>query len=133
MWSPDPARVALVVDDESFARLFTVQILLDRGFMVLEAGDAAEALRLLAANDDVSLVVTDISMPGEIDGLGLAAQVRLLHPDLPVIIASGRVFPIRAQAAARCCFLAKPYTANALVEAIAEVTALPPAGCDTKR
>ncbi|HEX8669293.1 MAG TPA: response regulator [Allosphingosinicella sp.] len=133
MWSPDPSRVALVVDDESFARLFTVQILLDQGFMVLEAGDAGEALQLLAANDDVALVVTDISMPGEIDGLGLAAQVRLLHPDIPVIVASGRVFPIRPEADGRSCFLAKPYTATALVEAIAGVTAASPVAADTKR
>src|SRR3954447_3649317 len=83
-------RVALVVDDEPFARLSAVQVLVDQAYLVLEAGDADEALQLLERNEDVSLVVTDISMPGEIDGLAMARHLRRRDSRLALVVATGR-------------------------------------------
>src|SRR5436305_12295849 len=85
-------RVALVVDDEPFARLSAVQVLVDQAYLVLEAADADEALALLDQNDDVSLVVTDISMPGRMDGLAMARHLRRQHAKLALVVASGRCF-----------------------------------------
>ena len=110
-------RLALVVDDEAFARLHAVQILLDEGFLVLEASDTAEGMAILQCERDVSLVLTDISMPGDLDGLYLARQVRQHRPNVRMIIASGWP-PADEHLPAGATFLAKPYTAHALIEAV---------------
>lgn len=110
-------RVALVVDDEAFARLLALQILLDEGFAVLEAGDAAEGLEMLDRNDDVALLFTDISMPGEMDGIGLAERVAKERPEIGLLLTSGHATPADA-IPAEAVFLPKPYSAHGLVEAI---------------
>ena len=115
------SKVALVVDDEVFARLFAIQILLDEGFTVLEAADAAEGLDVLERNDDVSVLFTDISMPGEIDGLGLVRKVREQRPGVALLVTSGVVEPPRGAMPPGGRFLAKPYTAHALMSAIREI------------
>ena len=115
------AKVALVVDDELFARMFATQILHDEGFAIIEAEDAREALQVLATNPDISLLFTDISMPGELDGidLAIAAEVRR---DLAVILTSGRREPSAETGLQRSRFLPKPYSAHALVSMVREVT-----------
>jgi CheY-like chemotaxis protein len=111
-------KVALVVDDEAFARLYAVQILLDQGFLVIEAADVAEGLEMLETQGDVSILFTDISMPGPLDGLHLAEQVRRERPDVALIVTSGRDEPGDGRLPEGAAFLAKPYTAFGLVEAI---------------
>jgi len=118
-------RIVLVVDDEVFARLFAVQIFLDEGFTVLEAADAEEGLEVLESNDDVGLLFTDISMPGEMDGLGLIARVRAERPDLSVVATSGQVVPEEELLPFGARFLPKPYTAHALMTAIRAVSRCP--------
>jgi CheY-like chemotaxis protein len=114
------SKVVLVVDDEMFARLFAVQIFLDLGFTVLEAGSAEEGLDVLDRNDDVDLLFTDISMPGEMDGLGLVHQVRTDYPHIALLVTSGHVQPDAGLLAEGTQFLAKPYTAHALMSAISQ-------------
>ena len=55
------------------------------GFRVLEAQDSAEALALLADQDEIGILVTDVRMPGTMDGLALVAQVRHDHPAIKSI------------------------------------------------
>ena len=110
-------KTALVVDDEAFARLYAMQVLLDEGFMVLEAADAGEGLDVLDEHDDVSVLFTDISMPGDLDGLDLVDRVRRRRPDIGLIVTSGRSAP-GDRLPAGAAFLPKPYTAHALLEAI---------------
>ena len=117
-------KVALIVDDELFARLMALQILLEDDYCVLEASDAAEALETLERNDDVSLLITDISMPGEMDGLDLARTVRWQRPHVATVLTSGFARPVK-DAVPGASFLAKPYTAHALRDIIRE---LHPAG-----
>lgn len=114
-------KVALVVDDEVFARLFALQILLDEGFTVLEAADAAEGLEVLDRNDDITLLFTDISMPGDLDGLTLAQRVRATHPCIGLLITSGRGQPPEEDIPPGGRFLPKPYTAHALMGAIRDL------------
>ena len=111
-------RIALVVDDESFARLFAVQVLLDMGFYVLEACDADEGIELLRDNEDVTIVFTDISMPGALDGVDLARHVRAVRPDAALLVTSGHSLPPGTEAEVVSAFLPKPYTASILIEAI---------------
>ncbi len=56
-------KVALVVDDEVFARMFAIQILEDEGFATLEAESTVEALDVLDSTHGISLLITDVSMP----------------------------------------------------------------------
>jgi CheY-like chemotaxis protein len=119
--SHEGQKVALVVDDEVFARLFAIQILLDEGFTVLEAADAAEGLEMLDRNDDVSLLFTDINMPGDMDGIELAAKAREAWPDVALLLTSGRVEPSGGEVPPGGRFLPKPYTAHALMSMIREL------------
>jgi signal transduction histidine kinase/CheY-like chemotaxis protein len=84
---PGSATV-LLVDDNDEVRATTAAYLRDGGLAVLEAGDAAQALRLLDANA-VEALVSDIVMPGEMDGMALADAIRAMRPGLPVLLVSG--------------------------------------------
>jgi CheY-like chemotaxis protein len=111
-------RVALVVDDEPFARLSAVQVLVDQAYLVLEAADADEALVLLDQNDDVSLVVTDIAMPGGMDGLAMARQLRCRDGNLALVIATGRALRDAGDLPEAVQYLEKPYAAHALLNCV---------------
>jgi CheY-like chemotaxis protein len=115
--------VALIVDDEAFARLFAAQVLMDLGLYVLEACDAADATAMLRNNADILVVLTDISMPGQLDGLQLAAHVRDFYPHIPVVVTSGFICPANTSDVGY--FLAKPYTASALIESICRAVRAP--------
>ena len=113
-------RVALVVDDEPFARLSALQVLIDQAYHVLEAADAAEALDLLDRNDDISVVVTDINMPGSMDGLTMARHLRTRHSGMALVVASGAVRPALDELPHGTGFLQKPYAAQALLRCVRE-------------
>jgi DNA-binding NtrC family response regulator len=110
----DASNVALIVEDEVFARLMAMQILLEDDYCVLEACDAAQALHVLDRNDDVSLLITDISMPGDLDGLALAHAVRDQHPAMRIILTSGYRPPEEAELPPGAAFLPKPYNSHSL-------------------
>ena len=78
----------LLVDDDALVRSGTVELLLDLGHGVIEAGSGAEAVRLLTEAGSFDVVVTDFSMPA-MNGIDLAKRIRDAHGALPVIIASG--------------------------------------------
>jgi two-component system, response regulator PdtaR len=125
MLSVPDYKVVLIVDDEVFARLFAVQIFLDLGYTVLEAEDARQALAVLDRNDDVGLLFTDINMPGDMDGVGLIQHIRDQHPQIRCIATSGRSKPEPDAVSEPVRFLAKPYTALHLTEAIHDQGACP--------
>lgn len=88
-----PARAApqvvLVVEDEVVLRMAVCAHLRDAGFVVIEAVDAGEAVDLLSANRSISLVFSDINMPGPADGNDLAAWIASRYPDIKVLLTSG--------------------------------------------
>src|SRR5688572_3280442 len=108
-------KIALIVDDEVFARLFAIQVLLDEGFTVIEAEDAQEGLEMLDRNDDVAVVLTDVKMPGDMDGIGLSEWVRQNRPDVAVVLTSGQVEVHATHLPQNARFLPKPYSAHALM------------------
>ncbi len=79
----------LVVEDETINREIMAEALMDAGFRVDEANSADEALRLLGT-DGYQLLVTDIHMPGGMDGIGLAHQAHSAHPQMPIVFVTGR-------------------------------------------
>jgi PAS domain S-box-containing protein len=82
-------RTALVVEDELGVREFVTESLRDLGFAVRSVGDAAAALDHLRRDKDIDLVVSDIGLPGGMDGWTLATQVRRLVPGLRMILMTG--------------------------------------------
>lgn len=82
------AATILVVDDDALITLNTVDLVTELGHVALEAFSGAEALRLLEANPQVDLLITDFSMPN-MNGLDLAHAAQKLRPGLPVLLATG--------------------------------------------
>lgn len=115
---PIPGKVALVVDDELFARLIVAQVLLDYGYYVLEAGNASEAFDVMDRNPDISLLITDINMPGSLDGVALAREVRRERPHVGIVLVSGFAPPPDDQMLSDATFLAKPFNAYELMRTV---------------
>ncbi len=80
--------VILLVEDEILIRLSLAEFLRKAEFVVIEAGTAHEALTILRARSDVALVLTDLNMPGALDGAGLIRQIRRTSPAVKVVVAS---------------------------------------------
>jgi CheY-like chemotaxis protein len=76
---------------------------------------------MLHENHDIVVLITDISMPGDLDGWDVVAEARLIHPQLRVIVTSGLVDPGEGLRPGVNSFVAKPFTAGAFVEALAEL------------
>ena len=78
----------LLVDDEELVRMGTAEMLRDLGHSVVEARSGSDALARIDAGAPVDLVVTDYKMP-RMDGAELAGRIRLVHPDLPILLITG--------------------------------------------
>jgi two-component system, response regulator PdtaR len=112
---------ALVVEDEMLCRLEVRDLLEADGYAVVEAGNAAQALERL--DDTVGLVVTDVRMPGPMDGLALAREVMRRRPDMAVVVVSALVAPRPGDLPDGIPFVARPYLESRLHEAIGEALA----------
>lgn len=108
----DSSRFVLVVEDEPIIRDFAMEIVIDAGFLALGAATADEALALLRRESRVCIVLTDVDMPGSMNGLGLARSIHDLWPSIRLIVTSGRRLP-EAQMP-RDPFLPKPYRSQTL-------------------
>jgi CheY-like chemotaxis protein len=111
--------VVLAVDDDGLVLMNTAAMLEDLGHTVLEAGSGREALEIMRANEAIDLVVTDQAMP-YMTGAQLAAEIRAIRPDLPVILATGYAeLPPGAETSAPR--LPKPFRQEDLRRAIASL------------
>lgn len=109
--STSERSTVLVVEDETLIRLMLAYELESAGFHVVEVGNADDAMTKLLDDQTIGFVVTDVRMPGSIDGLGLVAWMREQAPGVPVIITSGLVLQPDAAALnpAIVRVVAKPY------------------------
>ena len=119
---PRPTRRVLLVDDEGAVLRLAERALARRGWLVLAAGSAEEALDRVAALGGagrLALVVADLSLPG-MDGAALIRRLRAERPGLPAILASGLADAALRDAAEveKVDILAKPYTPRALAARI---------------
>lgn len=122
----DDARAGvLVVDDEPMIRILAVKALLGAGFRVFEACCAAEALVVLDGLADVHAVLTDIEMPGAMDGLALAATVHERWPDIAILVTSGCCRPQEDELPEGAEFLAKPYKPSVIIAHVRRLVADP--------
>src|SRR3954447_15945948 len=98
----------LIVEDEMVLRMRAVDIVEDAGFCAVEAVNADEAISILESRSDISLLFTDIQMPGSMDGLKLAHAVHDRWPAIKIILVSGQVKPTDAEKPADSRFFGKP-------------------------
>ncbi|WP_233135651.1 PAS domain-containing protein [Agrobacterium vaccinii] len=85
----DGGETILVVDDEPLVRMLAVEELQDLGYSVIEAEDGASALRILNSARDISLLITDVGLPGGMNGRQLADAARVNRPGLEVLFITG--------------------------------------------
>ncbi len=83
------AEMVLVIEDDPDVRLYTVELIRDLGYLVLEAPDGGAALELLRREPGVGLLFTDVGLPGGMNGRQLAEAARALRPELPVLFTTG--------------------------------------------
>ena len=85
----DESSVVLVVEDQILVRMMVADYLRECGFSVIEAAHAGEALTLFRAGITIDVVFSDVQMPGDMDGIGLARWLRNNRPEVQVILTSG--------------------------------------------
>ncbi|OWY10496.1 hypothetical protein B6V74_00215 [Thioclava sp. F42-5] len=112
----DGTRV-LLVEDEAIIRMDFVVGLENLGFDVIEANAAATALGLLDAGLVIDVLVTDIDMPGDMNGLALAREVRRRCASCRIIVMSGHSTPESDEMPERSVFLPKPLSPHDLAAA----------------
>lgn len=115
---PVGKRTVLVVDDEAFIRIFLVDLIEDHGFVVLEASDADEAIALMEQHPEIDVVVTDIQMPGSMDGLKLSHYIRDRWPPTTLIVTSGKAALDQSSLPTDASFLSKPIDTKRLMRTI---------------
>lgn len=124
-WPPPAAcdqtrRCILIVEDELLIRFMLSDGLRDEGYHVIEACNADEALTILeTATPD--LMISDVRMPGSLNGLELLRAVKETAPTLPVIITSGHVDPAEALGEGAAQVVSKPYSMETVFEAVRSV------------
>jgi CheY-like chemotaxis protein len=129
--SPEVSRLprgnetVVLAEDDPLVRRFASRVLSELGYTVLEVANGCEALQVLAINteEEIDLLLSDVGMP-EMDGVELARRARVIHPNIPVILASGyldhevvenRAFHFETS------FLQKPFTPMELAHRIRQV------------
>ncbi len=115
--------IVIIVEDEPMILMAAAYELQDADFVVIEAGTADEALKILESDaPKIHVVFTDVHMPGVMDGIALAHHVRHHWPHIGLLVASGQSRPRRHDLPEDCRFVAKPYDLDEVVGHIRELT-----------
>src|SRR5881409_2585462 len=115
--------VVLIVEDEFLLRMDAVEMITAAGFEVVEAENADQAIEILEARRDITVVFTDIQMPGSMDGLKLARAVRGRWPPIKIVATSGLVDVREQDLPDGGRFLPKPYSPHQIAMLLQELTA----------
>ena len=118
----------LLVEDEGEVRVIAAEYLRDLGYTVLEVANGSEALRLLRSGTRVDVLVTDVGLPGELNGRQVADAARECRPGLPVLFITGYADgALDSQLAPGMQVIGKPFALDALasrVKAMLELTSV---------
>jgi DNA-binding NtrC family response regulator len=110
----------LVVDDNEALAQALVPMLESMGCTVYVAGNADQALSMLAAGTVVDVVLSDLVMPGTLDGIGLAEEVIRVHPQMPVVLMTGHSVDLVRARGQGFEVLPKPCSPQVLVQALSQ-------------
>jgi CheY-like chemotaxis protein len=113
--------VVLIVEDDFLIRMGAVDMVQGGGFDVVEAANADEAILILEDRIDITVVFTDVQMPGSMDGLKLANAIRRRWPPIKVIATSGRIKVSADDLPPGSRFLTKPYSAREAIRMLRDV------------
>jgi DNA-binding NtrC family response regulator len=110
----------LVVDDEAMVRLLAKTFLDEADFNTLLASNADEAIEVLERHDDIHAIITDVQMPGSMDGVRLAHAVSKRWPPIAIIVMSGQwwephILPEKSR------FFQKPFHPKEIINAVHEL------------
>jgi CheY-like chemotaxis protein len=122
MQQKSASPVVLLVEDEGLVRMAAADDLMNAGFDVLEAANADEAIRLLESHSEISILFTDIDMPGSMDGIRLAHAVRERWPPVKLVLVSGHQSPVAGSLPPDSAFFAKPYDIAAVSKQLWQMT-----------
>ena len=111
-------ELALLVEDDPEVRRVVRQQLIGLGHPVIEAENGAQAIDMITQIPDIALVLSDIVMPGGLNGHQLAAAARAARPGVRVILMSGYDAPGQAGPDPAQSILAKPFTRRELAQAL---------------
>ena len=112
----------LVAEDEPLIRLGMTLVIEEAGYQVVEVGNTDDALRAIESEGDVGLLLTDVDMPGSMDGIRLAHTVRHRWPTIQLIVVSGKVGVKPGELPEGARFLSKPYQGPKLLETVKVLT-----------
>lgn len=113
--------VVLIVEDEFLLRMNAVDMIAAAGFEAIEAANADEAIEILENHRDITVVFTDIQIPGSMDGLKLARAVRGRWPPIKIIATSGHVDVAETDLPDGGRFLPKPYNSHQIAGVLREL------------
>jgi CheY-like chemotaxis protein len=116
--------VVPIVEDEFLLRMDAADMIAGAGFEVVEAATADQAIGILEARTDITVVFTDIQMPGSMDGLKLARAVRGRWPPIKIVTTSGRVRVDPQDLPEGGRFLPKPYSSLQVTGMLRELTGI---------
>lgn len=108
----------LVVEDEPIIRLGLINTIEDAGYNVGEAANADHAVRTLEADSSFEIIVTDVDMPGSMDGIALAHYVRRRWPTVQMVVISGKVGVQPGDLPDGVPFMSKPFQEPRLIATI---------------
>ncbi len=121
----EPGKTVLVVDDEPTVRMLVTEVLQDLGCTALEAADGASGLRVLQSDRRIDLLVTDVGLPGGINGRQVADAARVTRPDLKVLFITGyaeKAVVGNGNLGRDMHLLSKPFAMDMLAARITELT-----------
>ena len=115
-------KTLLIVEDEPAVLAMTALFLQKAGYASVRAASGQEALGIVQANPDIDSLISDIRMPG-MTGFELGRAVRVLNPNLPILLMSGFAGHTREDSQGlfeeqNVQFLPKPFTANQLIASV---------------
>jgi len=119
---PVGSNTSLIVEDEAIVRFELIDLFEEEGYRVFAAANAEQAISILDDHGEVRVVLTDIDMPGTMDGLKLAHYVRKRFPPTLLLVASGRRSVPPDQMPEHSAYFAKPFDPAAMLRKIDEMT-----------
>lgn len=113
----------LIVEDEFLIRATLVEVLQDEGYEVIAAESGEEALEVMRADGGIALMMTDMNLAGDMDGVTLASAARGVRGGLPVIFMTGRPDRVPSLDPRIEAMVSKPYTGADITAAITRLLA----------
>ena len=120
----EQGETVLVVDDEPIVRMLITDVLEELGYTALEAADSVEGLRILRSKARIDLLISDVGLPGGMNGRQMADAARQVRPDLKVLFITGYAENAavgNGQLAPGMAVLTKPFAVDHLSMRISEM------------